>query len=203
MRIFKENQIAEMVQLLKQDEVLAVPTDTVYGLCSRSSSLRAMEKLKEVKDRDPRKIFPIMCSSIQQASSLVNIDERSLKIMKRFMPGPLTIILKTRDDIPQHLITDNKTLAIRIAPKGVLQQVLQQLNEPVFMTSANQSGQAVCTCWQQVEQRCPLAAGVLEGEPLGNQASTVLDATNDELVIQRDGKISLSMIENACQNNSK
>ena len=100
---FKENEIDELVNILKSNGVISVPTDTVYGLCSRIDSKDAFEKLIDVKNRPLNKSFPIMCANLEQIKSIAITDERSEKLIHAFMPGPITLILEKRIQLPNSI----------------------------------------------------------------------------------------------------
>lgn len=194
MQRFKSDQIEELVKILKNDGVISVPTDTVYGVCAQIQTKQAQEKLREVKQRPKTKAFPIMCKDIQQASEYCLIDERAKKIMEAFMPGPLTVILKVKEDIEDYIHNGNPTLAVRLATSKTLEQLLDQLGCPIFLTSANQSGAPTCTTLEEIAENCPLLDGMLEGEVSFGQASTIVDLTKEEIQILRQGPITLEQI---------
>lgn len=93
---FDENELDKLAELLKNDEVISVPTDTVYGVCARMNSEKAEQKLRDVKNRPATKAFPIMCKDEEQIKSIAYVNEKAEKIIRAFMPGPITIILKKK-----------------------------------------------------------------------------------------------------------
>ena len=100
MKRFKENDIHAMVEILKNDGTLSVPTDTVYGVCCRCDHEAAQEKLRDVKKRPATKAFPIMCADEEQIKTICDVDERSEKLIRAFMPGPVTLILPKKNSVP-------------------------------------------------------------------------------------------------------
>lgn len=191
MRRFKQNEIEEMAAVLKQDGVISVPTDTVYGVCARMDSQKAEHNLREVKNRPAAKSFPLMCSDLEQIRTAAYVDERAEKVIKAFMPGPLTVILKKKENIPAYVNGGMETLAIRLAPSKAVKDLIEAVGCPLFMTSANQSGQPTCTSLEEIEVQCPLLDGMMEGNVSFGEASTIVDCTKDELVILRKGPLSL------------
>lgn len=194
MKRFKQTEIQEMAQILKQDGVLSVPTDTVYGVCAIASSKKAQENLRNVKNRPATKAFPIMCSDISQVMKIAEVDEREKKIIDAFMPGPLTLIMKKKGSVPEYVNGGLPTLAIRFATSDALRQLIEACGSPVFMTSANQSGHPECTSLEEIEKECPLLSGMMEGSVSFGQASTILDCTQPELKVLRQGPLSLEII---------
>lgn len=199
MKRFKQTQINEIVDLLKNDGTLSVPTDTVYGVCCRYDHKEAQEKLRDVKKRPETKAFPIMCANEEQIKQICVVDERSEKLIQAFMPGPVTFILKKKACVADYVNGGMDTLAIRMATSDVLEQIIEQLGCPVFMTSANQSGEPVCTSLEDIEKHCPLLDGMMEGDTTFSEASTIIDCTQDEIKILRQGPITLEQINQILQ----
>ncbi len=93
---FKQTQIVELAEILKNDGIISVPTDTVYGICAQINSIKAHDKLIEVKKRPLSKSFPIMCANKSQIKSIAIVDEIAEKLIDTFMPGPITLVLKKK-----------------------------------------------------------------------------------------------------------
>ena len=182
---YKQNEIDELVKILKNDGVISVPTDTVYGVCARISSQEAHDKLVVVKNRPNEKAFPVMCANIEQTE----------KIIKAFMPGPITLVLKKNKDLPDYVTNGKDTIAIRMATSDVLKEIIEKVGSPLFMTSANKSGEPICNNFDDIEKACPLLDGMLEGKVNYGEASTIVDCTSNEIKILRNGPISLKKIE--------
>ncbi len=199
MKRFKQTQIEEIVELLKNDGTLSVPTDTVYGVCCRYDHKEAQEKLRDVKKRPETKAFPIMCANEEQIKEICIVDERSKKLIRAFMPGPVTFILKKKDCVAEYVNGGMDTLAIRMATSKSLEQIIDKLGCPVFMTSANQSGEQVCTNLDDIEKHCPLLDGMMEGDITFGEASTIIDCTQKEIKILRQGPITLEQINEVIQ----
>ena len=194
MRRFREDEFQEAVQVLKNDGVISVPTDTVYGVCAQVSSKQAEENLRNVKNRPATKAFPVMCANLSQIEEIAEVSLKAKTIIQAFMPGPITVILNRKKGVSLS-IDDLDTVAIRIATSTVLEKIIANLGRPIFMTSANQSGQPTCTSLDEIEKACPLLDGMLEGEVSFGQASTIVDCSKDEIAILRQGPISLEEIQ--------
>ena len=87
-----------LATILKNDGVISVPTDTVYGLCAQVNSPNAYQKLKQIKNRPNEKAFPIMCEDLEQIQKIAIVGSDAKKLIKNFMPGPITLVLKKRSD---------------------------------------------------------------------------------------------------------
>ena len=190
MKRYNKNQIKELNELLKNGGVISVPTDTVYGICGSIKSRKARTKLKEIKNRPASKLFPIMCADIEQIKSVAIVDNKSEKIIKEFMPGPITIVLRKKEKLPEYINNGKETIAIRMATSNELKELIKILGCPVFMTSANKSGEEVCKKLEDIERKCPDLDGMLEGTVSFGQASTIVDCISNEIKILREGPIS-------------
>ncbi len=194
MRRYRQDETKKLAEILKNDGVISVPTDTVFGVCARMNSLQAQENLREVKNRPVTKAFPVMCSDLEQIKTIAVTDARSERIIQTFMPGPLTVILKRREDVPEFVNGGLSTLAIRLAPSAAVKKLIEETGSPLFMTSANQSGMPVCESLDEIEKQCPLLDGMMEGTVNYGEASTIVDCTGEELVIARKGPLSLEQL---------
>ena len=199
MKEYQQTEIDELAIILKSDGVIAVPTDTVYGLCTRINSKKARENLIKTKKRLENKAFPIMCNSIEQIKSVARVDERIEKIIEAFMPGPITVLLEKRKEIPEYVNNGLRLIAVRMATSKTLEKLIEKVGSPIFMTSANLSGEPVCKTIKEIENVFPNIDGILEGEVSYGKASTIVDCTSDEIKIIREGPISLEEIKKAIQ----
>ena len=199
MKRFSQSQIDEMVEILRNDGVLSVPTDTVYGVCARMDTRQAQDNLRRVKNRPATKAFPIMCADEKQIASICYITPRDHLLIEAFMPGPVTLILKKKDHVPTDVNGGMDTLAVRMATSIPLKKLIQTLGVPVFMTSANQSGEPVCRNLDEIEKSCPLLDGMMEGDVSFGQASTIIDCSGEEVRILREGPVSMEDIESVLE----
>ena len=194
MKRYKQSEIEEVTTVLKNDGVISVPTDTVYGICARINSSKAYLKLVSVKNRPSTKSFPVMCSDIEQIKSIATLNENALKLIKAFMPGPITLVLNKRPDVLSYInnagTRETDELAIRMAPTPFLKELIKEVGSPLFLSSANKSGKDVCKSLDEIEIECPTLDGMVEGNVSFGEASTIVDLTGDDIKIQRQGPIS-------------
>ena len=191
---YKQTQIDELAEIIKNDGVISVPTDTVYGLCARISTQKAHDKLIAIKNRPEEKAFPVMCANIEQIKSIAIVDKTAEKIITAFMPGPLTVVLKKNKEIADYITNGKDTIAVRMATSDVLKEIIEKVKSPLFMTSANISGQPTCNNLDEIENACPLLDGMLEGKIIFSKGSTIVDCASNEIKILRSGPISYEEI---------
>ena len=197
MKRYSQNEIDELVNILKNDGVISVPTDTVYGLCARMNSKKAHNKLMIAKNRPYEKLFPIMCANIEQIKSIAILNEQIEQLINQFMPGPITLILKKKDNLPEYITNGKTTIAVRMASSKIIEELILKTGSPLFMTSANQSGKESCTNLDEIEKACPTIDGMLKGSVTFGESSTIVDCVSIPMKIVRKGPISLDQIEKA------
>lgn len=193
---YKQTEIEELAEILKSNGVISVPTDTVFGICARINSKIAHDKLMTVKNRPQNKSLPVMCANKEQIESVAILNEKSEKLIKYFMPGPITLVLKKNNNLPSYVTNGKETIAIRMATSPILEKLIIEVGSPLFMTSANQSGKKECTNLDEIEKNCPLLDGMMEGNVIFSKGSTIVDCTSDEIQILREGPISMEQIKN-------
>lgn len=190
MKRYRKDQINELVNILKNDGVISVPTDTVFGICAQVYSKKSYRNLVIAKNRPSNKNFPIMCSSKEQIRKIAVVDERVEKLINAFMPGPITLVLNKKDEKLNNGGDRATTeLAVRMAPTKILKDLIEKVGCPIFITSANQNGKEVCKNLEEIAKACPTLDGILEGEVSLKKASTIVDCTKEKIKIQRHGPI--------------
>lgn len=189
-KIYNENEIDELVYILKNDGVISVPTDTVYGLCGKIDSKKAYEKLLDIKERPINKAFPIMCADEKQVRKIGIVDKNVEKLISEFMPGPITLILERNENLDDYITNGKNTIAVRIATTKALVELIRKVGTPIFMTSANKSGEPECKNIAEIEKLSLLLDGILYGKYSFGKASTIVDCRFGEIKIIRKGPIS-------------
>ena len=193
-RKYKENEVEQLADILRNDGVISVPTDTVYGICARINSEKAYNKLIEVKKRPRNKAFPIMCADERQIKSIAVVDAKAEKLIRAFIPGPITLVLKRNITLSEYITNGKDTIAVRMATSKVLEKLIKKVESPLFMTSANKSEELECTNLDEIEKACPLLDGMLDGNVVFGEASTIVDCSSEEVKILRNGPISIERI---------
>ncbi len=134
-------EIRQAVTVLKQGGVIAIPTETVYGLACDPRNAEAVKKIFAIKGRDDGKPLQLIASSFSQVQTLANLSAPELKITKKYWPGPLTLLVDLKPDIklaPQ--TCPNQTIGIRVTSSPVAGAIAEAFGHPIAATSANRSG---------------------------------------------------------------
>ena len=194
MKRYNQNEIDKLAEILKNDGVISVPTDTVFGVCAHINSINAYNKLIKTKNRPITKPFPVMCSDEEQIKSIAIVNEKAEKLIKEFMPGPITLILEKRPEVPEYVNNGKATIAVRMATSKSVKELITKTGCPIFMSSANQSGEPTCINLDEIENECPNLDGMMEGTVKFGKGSTIVDCVSKELKILREGPITIEQI---------
>lgn len=185
-------------EIIKNGDIVAIPTETVYGLAADAFNIQAVLKTFEAKGRPADNPLIIHISNMDQFISIViNPPKNAFTLAKAFWPGPLTMILKKHKIIPDIVTGGLPTVAVRM-PDHPLTLEMIELAGPVTAPSANRSGSPSPTRAEHVCSDYQNLVPVLDGgiSRIGIE-STVLDLTGEEPVILRPGAITAEMIKNA------
>lgn len=197
MRTYSKEEINAVANALQNHKIIALPTDTVYGVGVMYGDLKDLQRLKNAKHRPETKPIPMMVSSIEHMELVAVVDERVKKIAEQFLPGALTLVLKVKDNVPKEYTNGLDTIAIRIPDEPFILRVIDELNTPLLVTSANQSGAKTALTSDDVFEQLPDIDGIVLGTCRALQASTIVDCTQEKLKILRPGPITLEQLE-AC-----
>lgn len=186
------------VEALAQALPVAIPTDTVYGLAADPFRPGATERIFEVKRR-PRDVnVPVLVSGVDQALEVATaVPETATRLMQRFWPGPLTLVIPSRPDLGADLGEDDATVGVR-CPNHPVPLTLCRRIGPLATTSANRHGEPTFTTAQAVAEafgdKVPvvLDGGTCEGAP-----STVVDCTGVEPKLLREGRVPWPEVQSA------
>jgi L-threonylcarbamoyladenylate synthase len=194
--IFEKKDYSQIIPLFFNDEVIAIPTDTVMGLACLARSEKAYQKLVEVKGRPANKAFAMAVPSVDMLYSYGKINAQQRRIVETFLPGPLTIVVLKQENVQDYVTAGSKTIALRVVPEPVVAEVLTSLQEPILLTSANLSGQPSLLTSAEVEKVFnEKIRGIIAGDAGSGLATTVVDLTGKEPKILREGAISLKEIK--------
>jgi|GEM_PF-758843 len=189
--INKFDALTSAKTFISQDQVIAAPTDTVYGVMCRYDSATAISQLYEVKGRPPHKAIPVLLGMQEQLADIVRfpLDPCCNVLMEKFWPGPLTLVLQANNHLLDILTAGQQTIAVRIPQHDLLRQLLCDIG-PLAVTSANLSGRPETHSAEQVKKqldgRIPL---ILSDEKLERTlphkigiASTILDLSGSSVL---------------------
>jgi tRNA threonylcarbamoyl adenosine modification protein (Sua5/YciO/YrdC/YwlC family) len=180
-------------ELLTRGRVIAVPTDTVYGLAADPFNLAAVEEIYRVKGRPETRALPILVNSIEQALLLVKAHPPAAfrRLAEKFWPGALTLVVDAGHRTPLKVTANTGRVALRLPSSKVITALIDEFQGPITGTSANLSGEPSCISGDEVQlqlgDRLPL---ILDAGKLGDSlASTIVVLSEDTWKIVREGVI--------------
>jgi tRNA threonylcarbamoyl adenosine modification protein (Sua5/YciO/YrdC/YwlC family) len=186
--------IERVASSLDAGQVVAMPTDTFYGLAVDPVNLRAVDRIYEIKERSRHKPLSLLIADVAQAYTLARSCNNSFdRLAERFWPGPLTIIVKAGAKLPLRVTANTGNVALRVPEAAIPRAVVEKLGLPITATSANLHGLPECT-WagcvrDQLGDQVPL---IVDGGPtLRSIPTTIVDLSGEEgsWSILREGAI--------------
>ena len=200
-KIYEENpnpkEIKKVIDVLRSGGLIIYPTDTVYGLGCDITNTRALEKIARIKGVKLEKAnFSFICEDLSNLSDYVKqIDTSTFKILKRALPGPYTFILPGSKQLPS-VFKKKKTVGIRVPDNAIALEIVKQLGNPIVSTSIHDEDEIIeyTTDPELIYEKWDkLVDLVIDGGYGGNEASTIIDFSEGEPIIVREGKGSLEI----------
>jgi len=172
---------------LLDDGVIIIPTDTLYGLAALSSSKVAIERIFEIKNRDKGKLLPIIVNSYKMLTMVVDVDLDKIKRISKYFPGPVTIVAKRKKQFDYF---GAETIAVRMIDIPLVNKIIDSVNEPLVLTSANISNEENVIDPMELLDIFDgsVDCAFIEGK-IKNIESTIVEIKDDGLVLIREGKI--------------
>jgi len=196
----KENIIDKAVLALKKGELIVYPTDTLYGIGADIKSIKAVEKVFDIKKRPKEKPLSVAVSDFNSLKKIAFVNNKSKILAEKFLPGPLCLILNKKENVPDIVTGGLKKVAIRI-PDNKLALNLTKSFGPITCTSANIHKKPVPNVISAIHMhfKDKISVYIDEGE-LHSKPSTIVDVTSDNIEIIRSGVVSKKEIENVIDN---
>lgn len=188
MKYVSKGHVEDAKKALNRGDILAVPTETVYGLAVKLDNTAAIRKLLDLKNRqiDSGKVLTIMVADVDDIKKYALVNRKTMNLARHYFPGELTLILPKRRAFKHPYFDHFDTVGIRIPDHKYLLELLRTAG-PLLVTSANPRGEAPCRDSKEVAKRLPNVDTIVEGESGGNLPSTIIDWTEDEPVPIRQG----------------
>lgn len=188
MKCVSQNNLRDAKNTLNRGGILAVPTETVYGLAVKYDNTAAIKKLLTMKNRaiGSGKVLTMMVADVDEMNKYVLMNRKTTNLARHYFPGELTLLLPKRRAF-QHPYFDNfEKVGIRIPAHPYMLKLLRETG-PLLVTSANPRGEAPCNSSEEIKERLPEVDLVVEGVSGGNLPSTIIDWTAEKPVSLRQG----------------
>ena len=201
-RIYDDNPqpaaIQQAVSILRKGGVIIYPTDTVYGIGCDITNHKAIERVCQIRGIKPEKAnLSFICTDLTDISLYTKpFDTTVFRVLKKALPGPFTFIFNASGQVPKLLSTKKKTVGIRIPDNNIVRQIVKELGNPILTTSIHDEDEIIEystdpeLIHEKYEEKVDL---VIDGGYGDNVASTIVDLTNGEFEVIREGKGDLEL----------
>lgn len=180
---------------LNNHKVICFPTETVMGLAVFYDDLEAYNLLNQIKERPENKPYTMMVKSVEEISKYAFVDDVANAIIKAFMPGPLTVLLRSRDNVPTWVTHNTGIIGIRIPTNEIGLTLLQNIEKPILVPSCNKSGKAAAKTSKGAKEIFGNEVEIyVSGDAGSGVPSTIIDLTSSEIKMVREGQITLEEI---------
>ena len=195
-RLEKKNfqaMVLRAAEILRAGGVIAYPTETLYGLGALAGKAKAVERIRKIKGKSEPML--VLVSGVAMAKKYAELDRRAEKIAKKFWPGPLTLILKSKPDMLGAARGGASGIGLRASSDPFAKALVETLGEPVVSTSANRSGEKPLTSAVGIEKELGSELDfILNDGPRAGKASTLLDLSGPQMKLVRAGAIKFELI---------
>ncbi|MBL3656934.1 L-threonylcarbamoyladenylate synthase [Fulvivirga sediminis] len=195
-KLYEENperhKIEHIVEVLKSGGVIVYPTDTVYGIGCDLFNRKAIDRICKIKSIKPKNLnLSFICHDISDISNYVKrMDTPTFKVLKKALPGPFTFILESNSNVPKILDVNKKTVGIRIPDNNITRGIVQILGNPIITSSIKDDDEILEyttdpeLIYEDFKHHVDI---IIDGGFGGNIPSTVVDCTQNEFEIIREG----------------
>ena len=184
-------RIEHIVKALRDGAIIIYPTDTIYGMGCDIHNARAVERVARIKGIKPTKNdFSFICYDLSHIADYARVSNQAFKLMKKMLPGPFTFILEATGNVPKLLNTNKKTVGIRVPDNDIPRQIVHELGNPIITTSIRDEDEIIEystdpeLIFEKFQNQVDI---VIDGGYGGNVASTIVDATDDDFSVIRQG----------------
>ncbi|MGV9169307.1 MAG: L-threonylcarbamoyladenylate synthase [Promethearchaeia archaeon] len=199
-----DSVVKEAASLLESGGLVVYPTDTSYGLACNPNNQSALERLIEVKRRDPDLGVPLLFSEYEQVKSYHDFGNLEHIIAKFFWPGALTLVVTAKKEIPEYVSGKRSTITVRVPNHPVPQGIAKEIGGPIVGTSANRSGGEtpfeVSVAQEQLGDEVNLY--IDGGKSEAEKSSTIVGVSGSDIKVYREGELSVERLSNSLKVNT-
>lgn len=193
-----DDELNNVVTVLKKDGIVIFPTETVYGIGGNALSKNAIDKIYFAKKRPRAKAINIMVGKVSDITKYAVIKSKiEEKIIEKFFPGPLTLILNKKEGFGNGFTLEDNTVGVRIPDNKIALSILNNIDFPLIVPSANISNKPSGINVNQIINDFKSSADIIiDGGKIENGiSSTIVKVVNDEIIVLRQGSITLDDIK--------
>jgi tRNA threonylcarbamoyl adenosine modification protein (Sua5/YciO/YrdC/YwlC family) len=187
--------IRKVVDILKEGGVIAYPTDTIYGLGCDLYQKDAIERVHRIRKLGKNKRLSIICADLKDISKYAYVPDYAYRIMRSLIPGPYTFILETTKLVPKIMLTNQKTVGIRVPDNNISLALVKELEHPIITTSVTKPDESLYNDPEEIDQMFGKALDVVvDGGIIVAEHSSIIDFTDEHPQVLRKGKGDVSFI---------
>jgi len=201
------NTLMKSKKLLQDGQVIAFPTETIYGLGCDAKNCEAVKKIYRLKKRSYSKPLAVFFKNVKQAKKYLIFNKNANILARNFMPGEITLVLKKKKNsgLSKFLNINSDTLGFRIPNHKFCLQLLEEFGEPICVTSANISGQEISTRSEDVKKYFGDSVYIVrrDNAKSSKKASTIIELTKEKVEFIREGSISFDKVRKILKGKNK
>jgi len=187
--------IRRVADTLKEGGVIAYPTDTIYGLGCDLSQKDAIERIHRLKRHSKNKHLSIICADLKDISKYAYVPDYAYRIMRSLVPGPYTFILEATKLVPKIMLTNQKTIGIRVPLHNIPLALVKELGHPIITTSVTKADESLYNEPEEIDQMFGKTLDVvIDGGIIVPEHSSIIDFTDEQPRLLRRGKGDVSFL---------
>jgi tRNA threonylcarbamoyl adenosine modification protein (Sua5/YciO/YrdC/YwlC family) len=191
----QQRLIRKVADTLKDGGIIAYPTDTIYGLGCDLHHKEAIEKIHHLKRLHKNKRLSIICADLSDISKYAHVPDYAYRIMKTLIPGPYTFILEATKLVPKIMLTNQKTVGIRVPENNISLALVRELEHPIITTSVKKPDESLYSDPEEIDQMFGKTLDwVIDGGTIVAEHSTIIDFTVAQPRVLRQGKGEVGLI---------
>lgn len=185
--------LKKVVEVLNKDGLIILPTDTIYAMACKLDSKKAIERMSKVSGKRIEKVnYSLLCADLSSISDYTShIDKNVFRLLKACLPGAFTFILKANHQVAKFFGGNKKSIGIRVPDNVIAQTLIKELGQPLVVSTIHHDDEIIeyMTDPEEIHEKFEHQVDlVIDGGAGGNIPSTILDCTEDEVVVVREGK---------------
>lgn len=190
----QQRYINKAVEVMRDGGVIIYPTDTVYGFGCDIFNKKALDRIFDIKNDGKTKLFSFVCPNLKDIAKYAKVSDYAYRTMKHLLPGPYTFVLPAAREVPKKLWTKRQTVGIRVPNHKVALQLAAELGNPIVSSSVTSRNGEILTDPQEIKMMFDFHVDLmLASDVLSNRPSSIIDLSNDEPEIIREGAGDISL----------
>lgn len=181
--------IKRIADVLRSDGVIIYPTDTVYGLGCDIRSKKALDRVRRIKKMDNKRHLSFVFSDLKTIADYAQVTDRDYKILRRYLPGPYTFVLKATRLVPRIVLTKRNEVGIRIPDNRICQALVQEMGNPILSSSVRMPDDQLLDDPKEIDTKYKgLVDLVIDGGVFLPEPSSIVSLLEDAPEVIREGK---------------